>query len=240
MYKCIDTFACRLNHLISGLTPQSFHAVNILLHCLVSVAALRVFFHLLNGSHSSALLAALLFATHPIHTEAVAGIVGRADLLCALFVFGALLAYIHAVQTELLASTLYYNNNNVASPSKKYLRDGISSHRNLKLYGRFNSPVDKKEEGSGHYLLVCAVCTTVAMLCKEVGITALGLCSAYDLIVTSCGMPSGGISCFLPFTRHWSMCPRKNYGKLHGLLCSYHLTIMHWLFAFYSLIYFYY
>ena len=38
-------------------------------------------------------LAAGLFACHPIHTEAVAGIVGQAELLCASLSILAFLAY---------------------------------------------------------------------------------------------------------------------------------------------------
>ena len=44
-----------------------------------------------------ALLAALLFAAHPVHTEAVAGIVGHAELLCAALFVTALLAYMRAI-----------------------------------------------------------------------------------------------------------------------------------------------
>lgn len=41
-------------------------------------------------------VAALLFAVHPIHTEAVAGIVGHAELLCAALAIPALLCYMTA------------------------------------------------------------------------------------------------------------------------------------------------
>lgn len=44
--------------------------------------------------HAS-LLAALLFAIHPQHVESVSWISGRKDLLCALFYFSAIIAYIH-------------------------------------------------------------------------------------------------------------------------------------------------
>ena len=42
------------------------------------------------------MLAALIFAVHPIHTEAVAGIVGQAELLSAAMSILALLTYIRA------------------------------------------------------------------------------------------------------------------------------------------------
>ena len=43
-----------------------------------------------------ALLAALLFAVHPVHTEAVSGIVGQAELLSALLSLAALLTAMQA------------------------------------------------------------------------------------------------------------------------------------------------
>ena len=39
------------------------------------------------------LLAALLFSIHPIHTEAVTGVVGRAELLSSIFFILTILAY---------------------------------------------------------------------------------------------------------------------------------------------------
>ena len=43
-----------------------------------------------------AFVAALLFAVHPVHTEAVSGIVGHAELLCAALSILALLSYMAA------------------------------------------------------------------------------------------------------------------------------------------------
>ncbi len=50
------------------------------------------------GAHSEAqraeaALAAALFALHPVHTEAVAGIVGQAELLSAALALAAMLLY---------------------------------------------------------------------------------------------------------------------------------------------------
>eukprot|EP00976_Prorocentrum_cordatum_P024844 505513-Prorocentrum_minimum.AAC.3 len=52
------------------------------------------------GVPTRATLAALLFALHPIHCEAVAGVVGRAELLCAICFNLSLIAYIQAVTEE--------------------------------------------------------------------------------------------------------------------------------------------
>lgn len=43
------------------------------------------------------MLAALLFALHPAHTEAVAGVVGRAELICAVFYLLGMMAYMQSV-----------------------------------------------------------------------------------------------------------------------------------------------
>ena len=56
------------------------------------------------GQRQEALLAGLLFALHPVHTEAVAGIVGQAELLCAALVILALLAYMGAVDGRSVSS----------------------------------------------------------------------------------------------------------------------------------------
>ena len=91
LFRPLTTFTYALNHELGGLEPFGFHLVNVLLHAAVSVlvtlAAME--FMTLRG----ALLAGLLFAVHPVHTEAVANVVGRAEILCALFVMAAWLCH---------------------------------------------------------------------------------------------------------------------------------------------------
>ncbi len=71
--------------------PLGFHALNVLAHALVS---LLVFLLLLTlGSAPGALAGAALFALHPVHTEAVANVVGRAELYSAFFYLSACLLY---------------------------------------------------------------------------------------------------------------------------------------------------
>ena len=45
------------------------------------------------AGHKAGLIAGLLFATHPVHVEGVAYLVGRAESLCALFGVAALLLF---------------------------------------------------------------------------------------------------------------------------------------------------
>lgn len=46
-------------------------------------------------TETGALLSSIIFAVHPVHVEAVTGIVGRAELLCAIFSLLVLLIYFH-------------------------------------------------------------------------------------------------------------------------------------------------
>ncbi|XP_064462574.1 protein O-mannosyl-transferase Tmtc3-like [Ornithodoros turicata] len=95
-YRPVTVFTFRINYAIHGLDSFGYHLVNVFLHCLVCVFYHRMCLSLVPSFTS--LLAALLFSVHPIHTEAVTSIVGRAELLSALFYLGALYFYIYSAQ----------------------------------------------------------------------------------------------------------------------------------------------
>jgi tetratricopeptide (TPR) repeat protein len=90
LYRPLTMLTYSANASVSA-EPFGFHLVNVALHVLVSIAVLLLARQFL-ASPIAALAAAALFAVHPIHTEAVTGIVGRAELLAALGVLAALLA----------------------------------------------------------------------------------------------------------------------------------------------------
>lgn len=92
-YRPLCTLSFRINYALSGLEPWSYHLANVALHCAVT-ALFTHLARLLLGTGCWRLLAGLLFASHPVHTEAVAGIVGRADVGAALFFLLALLCYV--------------------------------------------------------------------------------------------------------------------------------------------------
>jgi hypothetical protein len=93
-YRPVTIFTFGVNHATLGGGAAPFHGVNVLLHAAATVLvfwlALRLF-----GRMRLAWLAGALFAVHPVHTEAVTSIVGRAELLAALFGLGALLSAAH-------------------------------------------------------------------------------------------------------------------------------------------------
>uniref|UniRef100_T1JK21 Uncharacterized protein n=1 Tax=Strigamia maritima TaxID=126957 RepID=T1JK21_STRMM len=63
---CVLTF--RWNYAVHELEPMGYHLVNVLLHGVVCIMYLR--FCNLFLSPKPSLVAAILFAIHPIHTEA--------------------------------------------------------------------------------------------------------------------------------------------------------------------------
>jgi len=85
----LATFA--IQHALHGLWPVGYHLVNVLLHAAVSWLVWRLA-QRLHASDGAALAAGLLFAVHPVHAEAVSGVVGRAELLAAGAVLGAVLS----------------------------------------------------------------------------------------------------------------------------------------------------
>ena len=93
MYRplVIATFA--LDYLIDG--KPWFHAINLLWHAAVAVAVAALTRRW--SDDATALVAGLLFSVHPVHVEAVASVVGRAELMAALF---TVLAVYAALVTE--------------------------------------------------------------------------------------------------------------------------------------------
>ena len=126
----------RLNFWIHELRPWGYHLTNVLLHALVSVLYYKTCLAFV-PSRKVAQLCSLLFVAHPIHTEAVTGIVGRAELLSSVFFLLSILSYEKAaVKGQLVV-----------------------------------------------YLPLSMAFVGCAMLCKEQGITVLGILVVYEIFL---------------------------------------------------------
>src|SRR5690606_38958824 len=93
LYRPVTGLSFWLDGKIWGRDPFGFHLTNLLLHALVALTLFSVLISLFPRMRNVALVACLLFAVHPLHSEAVFSITGRAELLAALF---GLLAYAQA------------------------------------------------------------------------------------------------------------------------------------------------
>ncbi len=94
LYRPVTVASYALNALATGVDPAAFHALNALLHILATLALYGLARRLLEGRTAPAFAAALLFALHAVHTEAVTWIVGRAEVLATLFALLALRAHV--------------------------------------------------------------------------------------------------------------------------------------------------
>jgi Tfp pilus assembly protein PilF len=83
VYRPLTVLSFALNHAVAGARPGAYHLVNAILHAAAG-AVLYILARSLFRSPPLALAAALIFAVHPVRTEAVTWIIGRAEVLACL------------------------------------------------------------------------------------------------------------------------------------------------------------
>lgn len=101
-YRPLMHIVYMFNYHLFGLKPWGFHLVSILFHCVTSVLVFLIIQRLLAVQRASLssvhlsppFIAALLFASHPIHTEAVSWIAGLPDVAFTFFYLFSLYLYI--------------------------------------------------------------------------------------------------------------------------------------------------
>lgn len=134
--------------------------VNAQLHALCSYLVTRLSRRLLGGGGGGGrgvwVLAGLLFAAHPVHCEAVAGIVGRADLLAAALALLALLSFLQHVDWR---------------------------ERGCRCEALGGAPWCRCRAWAALLLASAMILAAAAMLCKEPGVTVILVCMVYDVIV---------------------------------------------------------
>jgi tetratricopeptide (TPR) repeat protein len=98
LYRPLAIFGYALQWAVGDGAPWVFHAVSVLLHVLVSLLVFALIKRL--ASRPAALIGALIFAVHPVHTEVVAGLVGQAEMMAAAAVLAACIVHIDRPQLE--------------------------------------------------------------------------------------------------------------------------------------------
>jgi hypothetical protein len=91
LYRPLTSVAFTLQWVLGGGSPLIFHVLSIVLYAAVSVAVFRLARLFIDAR--TAWLAAALFAVHPLHVEAVANVVGQAELWAALFALCAVIRF---------------------------------------------------------------------------------------------------------------------------------------------------
>jgi len=101
LYRPLTTLSYLFNYatLGNGTNPAGYHWLNLLLH-MFNAGLVYALGLLLFRERMWAAAAAAVWAVHPLLTESVTNIVGRADLLAGLGVLGGLLCYIISTRSE--------------------------------------------------------------------------------------------------------------------------------------------
>lgn len=193
-YRPLCVYSFRLNYLVCGFRPWGYHLVNVLLHVLATALVIRVF-RVISPSKSSS-VAGLIFACHPIHTEAVSGVVGRADILSSIFFLLSFLCYVqhttHRDQSgkkiaNIQISSVYFDKTKTIG-SKIYVV--FKSIRNVykvlqyndEYYGWKGSFSFGYILGKWTYMWLALMFAAASMLSKESGVTVLAVCAVYDVL----------------------------------------------------------
>jgi len=95
-YRPLQEISNMVDYFLWGDYPIGFHLTNVVLHALVAVMVF-VFLFYLTGNIPAAGIAALFYAVHPVHSEAVAYIAGRADSLYSVFMLLSFVFFIRFV-----------------------------------------------------------------------------------------------------------------------------------------------
>jgi len=93
LYRPLTLVSFGLQYALHGTAPFGYHLVNLLLYALCIPPVYRLL-RRLTGCEKGALWGSLVFALHAVHSEAVASVVGRAELLA--FLFGITVLWLHA------------------------------------------------------------------------------------------------------------------------------------------------
>jgi hypothetical protein len=104
LYRPLTALSFTLEWSLFGDAPSAFHGGNVLFHGVVSVLLFLLLLEL--GSLPGALAGGALFAIHPVHTEAVANVVGRAEVYSATFFLLACILYWRGREWSGLSRTL--------------------------------------------------------------------------------------------------------------------------------------
>jgi hypothetical protein len=104
-YRPLLTISLMIDSQFGQQSPGFYHVTNILFH-LISCVLLLKFFKQMNMSDEGAFTGTVLFAVHPMLSQAIGWIPGRNDTMMTVFVLASLIYFIRFLETH-LASKLW-------------------------------------------------------------------------------------------------------------------------------------
>jgi hypothetical protein len=95
-----------LDYSVYGLNHTGYHISNLIMHMVNTILVFGLCY-ILSNNKGVTVLATLIFALHPMHTESISYISGRSELLYSMFFLTALICFIKHLQSK-RAQGLYY------------------------------------------------------------------------------------------------------------------------------------
>lgn len=160
-YRPLITAINVISYALFGVKPFLYHLTNILIHLLNCLLVYLLFARYFALPRLAVLLASLVFALHPIHTESVCFISGKTDLLATTFFLLATLCYLVPLRRARLPESpgrLVNSSNDRESPASPTLHPP--------------------------WLLLTGLCFALGLLAKEVVIVLPVLLLALDYFAT--------------------------------------------------------
>ncbi|XP_069164612.1 protein O-mannosyl-transferase TMTC1 [Procambarus clarkii] len=161
-YRPLTILTFRLGHWVWGNNSLADHTINVFLHGCVTLLYARTLLATLRLTLAETLASGLLFATHPVHTEAVTGLVGRADLLAAAAFLASFTAYHRSLRAAATSTTTSTTTTSVTTTTH------AATRRTERVW-----------------LWWAGLWACVGVLCKEHALTVLGVCVAWDLTLSA-------------------------------------------------------
>lgn len=102
VYRPLHWLSFGIDYTLYGVNPLGYHVTNLILHAISAFFVYLVALELLPGERRwpPAITAGAIFALYPTSPGAVTWIVGRIDVICAVFLLPALLFFLRWLRTE--------------------------------------------------------------------------------------------------------------------------------------------
>ncbi len=181
-YRPVISLSYMIDYALWGLKPWGFHFSNIIFH---TVSCILVYFigNSLFNNRFASLVASLLFACHPIHTESVTWVSGRTDVIAGMFFLSAFYFYQKAMQHSLQREEKWMIDDcsrTVIAPQLSFSFKEGEKEDCRKILGQFF------KQGATFY--ACSIILfAIAILCKEMVATLPILLIAYTLYFAGWG-----------------------------------------------------
>ena len=202
-YRPLVTLTFKAQYLLHGsLHAPAFHCVNILLHVAVCLLTAALVVHVFRRTRPTARAATAMdrvgmvattavFAAHPLHTEVVANVTGRAETMASACVLAGLVLYLRAVGgrgtafPRSAATRVTGGVHPAAVDTDAGAAAGVNGGTNDGGHGHDAVVCPDAAPTSWSGVTVALLCGAVGVLCKETALVAGPLMVATDVVLVT-------------------------------------------------------